>query len=91
MKNIITICFIFITFISFSQTKKDSIPYLITKGAATSVLSLIPIVSGVGVIIDGETPKMKTQSYVFFGVGALINLDAVFTFRRAKNLSKHKM
>lgn len=91
MKNIVLILIFLLPLKLLSQTKKDSIPHLIFKGTTSCVLSTLPIIGGVGVIMDGENVRTKSQSYVFFGVGAIIDLDAVFTFRRAKYLSKHKM
>ena len=65
---------------SFTQVKRDS---LITKGSINVVLSLIPIGNGVATIIDARNTRQAVQSYVFFGVGILIDLDAVMSFKKA--------
>lgn len=91
MKNIILILIFLLPVKLFSQTKKDSIPHLIFKGTTSCLLSTLPIIGGVGVIIDGGDMKTKSQSYVFFGVGVIMNVDAIFAFRRVKYLSKHMM
>jgi hypothetical protein len=64
----------------FTQVKRDS---LITKGSINVVLSLIPIGNGVATIIDARNTRQAVQSYVFFGVGILIDLDAVMSFKKA--------
>lgn len=81
MSKFIFILFILLPFICFTQVKRDS---LITKGSINVVLSLVPIGSGVATIIDARNTRQAVQSYVFFGVGILIDLDAVMSFRKAK-------
>ena len=68
-------------FICFTQIKKDS---LITKGSVNIVISLVPLGNGIATILDEKNTKQAVQSYVFFGVGVLIDLDAVISFKKAK-------
>ena len=81
MTKFILTFIILLPFICFTQIKKDS---LITKGSVNIVISLVPLGNGIPTILDGKNTKQAVQSYVFFGVGVLIDLDAVISFKKAK-------
>jgi hypothetical protein len=91
MKNLIIIFLMFWSFNLFSQTLKDSMVNFISSGSVSTIVSLVPLTSGVATIMDAKNPKEITQSYVFFSVGVILNVESFLCFRKVKKMNNKKI
>ena len=78
----------FWSFNLFSQTLKDSMVNFISSGSVSTIVSLVPLTSGVATIMDAKNPKEITQSYVFFSVGIILNVESFFSFRKVEKMKE---
>lgn len=74
-----------------SVNAQDSIRKYILRGTISSIVSLMPLISGITLIMDENGKKAIPHSTVFFGAFVMCNVSAIQDFKRAKFLKQNKI